>query len=69
MISPYAASGKISHRYSEHGSVIKFINELKGLVPLASLPDERKGARSRQDPISARIISVLPTIRTTRSAI
>ena len=45
VISPYAASGKISHRYSEHGSVIKFINELKGLVPLASLPDEENGRR------------------------
>jgi len=43
VISPYAASGKISHRYSEHGSVIKFINELKGLVPLAALPDEERG--------------------------
>jgi len=40
LISPYAAPGKISHRYSEHGSVIKFINELFGLVPLASLPNE-----------------------------
>jgi len=43
LISPYAASGTISHRYSEHGSVIKFINELFGLVPLASLPDEVRG--------------------------
>ena len=43
VISPYAASGKISHRYSEHGSIIKFINELKGLVPLARLPDEERG--------------------------
>ena len=43
LISPYAASGKISHRYSEHGSVIKFINELYGLTPLASLPDEKRG--------------------------
>ena len=43
VISPYAASGMISHQYSEHGSVIKFINELKGLVPLAQLPDEAKG--------------------------
>jgi len=43
LISPYAASGKISHHYSEHGSVIKFINELFGLVPLASLPDEKRG--------------------------
>ncbi len=40
LISPYAKSGKISHRYNEHGSVIKFINLLKGLVPLAELPDE-----------------------------
>jgi phospholipase C len=43
LISPYARSGKISHRYSEHGSVIKFINLLFGLVPLASLPDEKRG--------------------------
>ena len=43
VISPYAKTGKISHRYSEHGSIIKFINELKGLVPLARLPDERRG--------------------------
>jgi phospholipase C len=43
VISPYAASGRISHHYGEHGSVIKFINELKGLVPLARLPDEMRG--------------------------
>jgi phospholipase C len=43
VISPYAAGGTISHQYSEHGSVIKFINELKGLVPLARLPDEERG--------------------------
>jgi phospholipase C len=42
VISPYAASGTISHRYSEHGSVIKFINELFGLTPLANLPDEQR---------------------------
>jgi phospholipase C len=42
VISPYAASGKISHRYSEHGSIIKFIDEVFGLIPLASLPDEKK---------------------------
>ncbi len=43
VISPYAAGGTISHVYSEHGSIIKFINELKGLVPLALLPDEQRG--------------------------
>ena len=52
VISPYAAAGKISHRYSEHGSVIKFINELKGLVPLAVLPDEATWPLARQEPIS-----------------
>lgn len=41
LISPYAASGTISHSYSEHGSLLKFINELFNLVPLASLPDEK----------------------------
>ncbi len=41
VVSPYAAAGTISHQYSEHGSVIKFINALYGLVPLASLPDEK----------------------------
>ena len=57
VISPFAASGKISHRYSEHGSVIKFINELKGLAPLATLPDEQQGARRSASASSARTIS------------
>lgn len=43
LISPFAKSGMISHQYSEHGSVIKFINELYGLVPLSLLPDELRG--------------------------
>ena len=43
VISPYAAAGTISHQYSEHGSVIKFINELFDLAPLATLPDEKLG--------------------------
>jgi phospholipase C len=40
LISPYAASHVISHVYSEHGSVIKFINQVFGLTPLSKLPDE-----------------------------
>ena len=43
LISPYAATGSISHQYSEHGSVIKFIDNVMGLTPLAKLPDEMKG--------------------------
>ncbi len=40
VISPYSAAHTVSHVYSEHGSVIKFIDELFGLTPLGSLPDE-----------------------------
>ena len=64
MISPYAAAGTISHHYSEHGSIIKFINELKGLVPLAELPDEKNGRGSAR-PSSARTNLGRRTIRAT----
>jgi len=40
VMSPYAASHVVSHVYSEHGSVIRFINRLFGLVALSDLPDE-----------------------------
>ena len=46
LISPYAAAHAISHAYSEHSSVIKFINTLFTLTPLALLPDEQT-ARKR----------------------
>ncbi len=45
VISPYAAAHTISRAYSEHSSVIKFIDALFGLVPLADLPDETRGRR------------------------
>jgi phospholipase C len=45
VISPWSLQGSISHQYSEHGSLIKFIDELYNLVPLADLPDE---AHARQ---------------------
>ncbi len=40
VISPFAAAHTVSHVYSEHSSVIKFINEVFGLTALADLPDE-----------------------------
>jgi phospholipase C len=43
VISPYSATHSISHVYSEHSSIIRFIDELYGLVPLADLPDEQRG--------------------------
>ena len=42
VVSPYSAAHTISRAYSEHSSVIKFIDELFGLVPLADLPDEKR---------------------------
>ena len=40
VISPYARAHAISHEATEHGSVIKFIDEIFNLTPLADLPDE-----------------------------
>jgi len=42
VVSPYSAAHAISQVYSEHSSVIKFIDEMFGLVPLADLPDEQR---------------------------
>ena len=43
VVSPFARAHAVSHVYSEHSSVIKFIDKLFGLVPLADLPDEEHG--------------------------
>jgi len=40
IISPYGVAHAISHETTEHGSIIKFIDELFNLTPLADLPDE-----------------------------
>jgi phospholipase C len=43
VISPFSMAHAVSHQYSEHSSVIKFIDELFNLVPLGDLPDEVHG--------------------------
>ncbi len=43
LISPFSVAHGISHEFSEHSSVIKFIDELFALVPLGDLPDEVRG--------------------------
>jgi phospholipase C len=48
VVSPYSATHTISTQYSEHSSVIKFINELFGLTPLADLPDEKRARQLGQ---------------------
>jgi phospholipase C len=40
VISPYSQVHAISHEAAEHGSIIRFIDELFHLTPLADLPDE-----------------------------
>ena len=42
LISPYAAAHTVSHEPSEHSSIIKLVDELFNLIPLANLPDEEK---------------------------
>lgn len=49
VISPYAKVHAISHEATEHGSIIKFIDELFNLEPLGDLPDEAQArAQGRQ---------------------
>jgi len=42
VISPYSVAHGVSHVPSEHSSIIKFVDELFGLIPLADLPDEER---------------------------
>jgi phospholipase C len=40
MISPYARTGYVDHEVGSQASVVKFVDTLFGLTPLALLPDE-----------------------------
>ena len=42
VLSPFGEAHTISHEPTEHSSVIKFVNELFSLTPLADLPDEQR---------------------------
>src|SRR5208337_3153837 len=43
VISPFARAHYISHETGDHGSVVKFVDAVFGLTPLAKLPDELSG--------------------------
>jgi phospholipase C len=45
VISPYAKTGVVSHAVGDHASVVKFIDKVFGLTPLATLPDEEKAEK------------------------
>jgi phospholipase C len=42
LISPYAKVSAIAHEQGDHASVVKFVDTLFNLTPLADLPDEKK---------------------------
>ena len=42
VLSPYGIVHGVSHEAAEHSSIIKFIDMLYGLKPLADLPDEKQ---------------------------
>jgi phospholipase C len=48
VISPYGKSHVLVGQNSEHSSIIKFIDQLFNLTPLADLPDEKKGFKLGQ---------------------
>lgn len=43
LLSPYSRVHAVVHEKGDHGSVVKFVDEVFGLTPLAKLPDEMKG--------------------------
>jgi phospholipase C len=49
LISPYAVAHGVSHVPSEHSSIIKFVDALFNLIPLADLPDEMKARQIGAD--------------------
>jgi phospholipase C len=48
VISPYARTHYISHEQGSQSSVVKFVDTVFNLTPLAQLPDELKGRRMAQ---------------------
>ena len=49
VISPYAVAHGVSHVPSEHSSIVKFVDELFNLIPLADLPDEMRARQIGAD--------------------
>jgi phospholipase C len=43
LISPYGVAHGVAHEPAEHSSIIKLVDELFNLIPLADLPDEERG--------------------------
>jgi phospholipase C len=46
LISPFAKAHAIDHQQGDHASVVKFVDTVFGLKPLAQLPDELAGRKA-----------------------
>ena len=68
VISPYSVVHAISHEATEHGSIIKFIDELFNLTPLADLPDEAAARAAGREDLTTRSTWGPPTTRLPVSA-
>ena len=45
VISPFSVAHGVSHEPTEHSSIIKLVDKLFGLIPLADLPDEERARK------------------------
>jgi phospholipase C len=64
VVSPFTRAGHISHDYTDHVSILKFIERNWGLAPLTArsrdnLPNPEYGARSRYAPVNGPAIGDL----------
>ncbi len=50
LISPYARTHAVSHAEGDHNAIIETINDIFGLPPLASLPDEAEALEDGNSP-------------------
>ncbi len=50
LISPYARTHAVSHAEGDHNAIIETINDIFGLPPLASLPDEAEALKAGNSP-------------------
>ena len=50
LISPYARTHAVSHAEGDHNAIIETINDIFGLPPLASLPDEAEALENGNSP-------------------
>jgi phospholipase C len=50
LISPYARTHAVSHAEGDHNAIIETINDIFGLPPLATLPDEAEALAAGNSP-------------------